>query len=145
MNVPVDPTAPVKSGGEIAIQAPVAAVWEVLTRIGGWPGWQEDVSQARLLGPLEEGAEFRWKAGGVPFRSRIHTLEPHRMFGWTGRTLGASAVHNWWFREEGGGTVVRVEESLRGILPHLLRASFQKMLDAGIEKSLAELRAAAEG
>jgi uncharacterized protein YndB with AHSA1/START domain len=144
MNVEIDRTAPVQSAGEVTVRAPVARVWSVLARIEAWPRWQEDVTAARLLGPLGEGAEFRWKAAGIPFRSRIHTLVEGRMLGWTGRTLGVSAIHNWWFTEADGGTTVRVEESLRGLLPSLFPGFFQRNLDAGIQKSLAELGSAAE-
>jgi hypothetical protein len=44
-----------------------------------------------------------------------------------------------------GGTLVRVEESLEGLLSRLFRTPFQKGLDAGIQKSLSELGMAAEG
>lgn len=144
MNIPVDPSAPVRSEGEIEIAAPPSAVWAVLTGIDDWPRWQSDVTEARLLSALGEGAEFRWKAGGVSFRSRVHTLVAERMFGWTGKTLGASAIHNWTFTEGDGATKVAVEESLRGVLPRLFRGFFQKNLDQGIQKGLHELRSAAE-
>jgi hypothetical protein len=145
MKVPVNPSAPVKATGEIVIAAPASVVWTVLTGIEGWPGWQAAVTEAKLLGPLREGAEFRWKAGGVSFRSTVHTMAEHRMFGWTGRTLGAFAIHNWWFATSEGRTTVTVEESLEGFLPRLLRGWFQRTLDAGIRTNLDELRVAAEG
>ena len=145
MNVPVNPSAPVNARGEIAISAPSGVVWGLLTGIEEWPGWQQAVTEATLLGPLAEGTEFRWKAGGIAFRSRIHTMAERRMFGWTGTTLGASAIHNWWFEDSEGGTTVRVEESLEGVLPRLLRSYFQRNLDAGILTPLDELRVAAEG
>ena len=145
MNVPVNRSAPVKAKGEIVIAAPVSVVWTVLTGIEAWPGWQEGVTEATLSGPLREGAAFRWKAGGVAFHSTVHTMVEHRMFGWTGRTLGAFAIHNWWFTGSDGGTTVTVEETLQGFLPTLLRGWFQRTLDAGIRTSLDELRAAAEG
>lgn len=144
MNVAVNQSAPVRSSTEIQIGTPAASVWEVLTRIDEWPAWQGDVTQAQLTGPLCEGAEFRWKAGGIPFRSKLHTVVPNREIGWTGKTLGTSAIHNWWLQESEGKTVVRVEESLQGFLPALFRSSFQKSLDAGMQKNLRELKAAVE-
>jgi len=66
------------------------------------------------------------------------------MFGWTGRTLGVFAVHNWQFTEQDNAIIVNVEESLRGILPTLLRKYLQENLRKGILKNLIELKAASE-
>ena len=144
MNIPVNQNAPVKSEGVITISAPIDAVWRVLTQIGDWPTWQKEVSEAALQGELKEGAVFRWKAGGIRFTSRVHTVREKTMFGWTGKTFGAAAIHNWTFSEHGGGTTVKVEESLQGFLPSLLRNYFQKNLEAGIARNLEELRSASE-
>lgn len=66
------------------------------------------------------------------------------MFGWTGKTLGASAIHNWVFEKKDEKTIVTVEESLQGLLPSLFRKYFQKNLDAGIITNLKELKSASE-
>ncbi len=144
MNIPINNQAPVKSGSKIEIAAPVGKVWQVLTDINHWPSWQGDVTEAKLNGNLREGAEFKWKAGGLSFISQIHTMHPQTSFGWTGKTIGASAIHNWFFREEAGKTVVTVEESLQGVFPRLFRKYFQSNLDRGVQKNLSELKAAAE-
>lgn len=144
MNIPVNENAPVKSEGAIEIAAPTELVWQVLTGINDWPTWQRDVTESALPGELREGAEFEWKAGGISFRSKIHTMTEKRMFGWTGKTIGASAIHNWRFAEREGTTTVTVEESLQGLFPRLFRTYFQKNLDMGIQKNLEELRSASE-
>ena len=144
MNIPVNERAPVRAQGQITIAAPADTVWQVLARIDDWPGWQSDVTEAHLIGELTEGAEFRWKAGGLSFRSRIHTLRSATELGWTGTTIGASAIHNWFFQEENGQTIVRVEESLQGVFPRLFRKYFQHNLEAGIQQNLADLKRAAE-
>lgn len=144
MNIPVNQIAPVKSEGVISIAAPLDAVWHVLTRIDGWPSWQEDVTDSALQGELREGAVFRWKAGGIRFTSRIHTMKEKTMFGWTGETFGASAIHNWTFSERNGVTTIKVEESLQGFLPSLFRNYFQRKLERGMRKNLEELRSASE-
>ncbi len=144
MNIPINNLAPVKSEGEIEISAPVNQVWQVLTNIDNWPSWQTEVTEAHLLGELEEGTSFKWKAGGLHFSSNIHTIVPKTSFGWTGKTIGASAVHNWYFEEQAGKTVVRVEESLQGVFPRLFSRYFQKNLDKGIQQNLTDLKMASE-
>ena len=121
MNIPINQDAPVKSHGEIVIEASTDKVWQILTKINDWPSWQSEVTESNLNEVLKEGAEFKWKAGGLSFTSQIHTVEQKTRFGWTGKTFGASAIHNWFFKVEGGNTVIRVEESLQGVFPRLLK------------------------
>lgn len=144
MNIPINPDAPVKCQGQIEVSSDLESVWGVLTDIRGWPSWQKAVTAVQVGPEIEEGTAFRWKAGGLSFRSMVHTAEPYKHFGWTGTTFGASAIHNWTFETSGGRTVVRVEESLNGILPTLFRSYFRKSLAAGIHINLEELRIAAE-
>lgn len=144
MNIPVNSKAPVKSGNSIEIDAPIDIVWKVLTEIEKWTEWQKSVTEVKLSEEIEEGKQFNWKAGGLSFKSRIHTMKPKIMFGWTGTTIGASAIHNWKFEEFNGKTKVSVEESLQGVFPILFRKYFQKNLDSGIKMNLEELKIAAE-
>jgi uncharacterized membrane protein len=144
MKITINENAPVKSRNQIAINASIDSVWEILTNINNWKTWQKDVSKAVIYGEVKEGTHFDWKAGGLSFKSEIHTSIPKSMFGWTGTTLGTSAIHNWFFKEEENVTIVRVEESLQGILPKLFTGFFQKNLDSGVVKNLNELKAAAE-
>jgi|WetSurMetagenome_2_1015567.scaffolds.fasta_scaffold00229_9 uncharacterized membrane protein len=144
MNIPINRKAPVKSNGTIEISAPVDTVWRILTEIEDWPQWQKNVTESKPDGRIGEGASFKWKAGGVSFVSKIHTMKPKTMFGWTGRTFGADAIHNWTFENVNGATKVFVEESLQGALPVLLKGYFQKSLDAGVQANLKELKFAAE-
>lgn len=144
MNIPINDKAPVKAKFKIGINAPVETVWRVLTSVNDWPGWQKAVTKVRLNSNLEEGAHFDWSAGGLKFKSVIHTIKTPSSFGWTGKTLGTSAIHNWTLLKQRKQTVVTVEESLQGLLPSLLRNYFQKTLENGMKKSLEELKLAAE-
>ena len=144
MNIQVNQKAPVVSKNEIIISAPVDKVWNILIGIDNWPDWQKNVTEAKLDNEIKEGATFKWKAGGILFSSEIHTMKPKSMFGWTGKTFGASAIHNWTFDEYNGKTKVTGEESLQGVLPTLFKKNFQKTLDAGILKNLEELKTASE-
>ncbi|GJM35844.1 MAG: hypothetical protein DHS20C18_48450 [Saprospiraceae bacterium] len=144
MNIPINKDAPVISQAEIEIEAPIEKVWQILTTINDWPTWQSEVTESNLKGELKEGAAFKWKAGGLSFSSQIHTIEPQIGFGWTGKTFGASAIHNWFFKEKEGKTVLKVEESLQGVFPKFFSGYFQKNLDIGVQKNLQDLKNAAE-
>lgn len=43
------------------------------------------------------------------------------MFGWTGNTIGAHAIHNWYIKNLSNGSEVVVQESLSGWSILLLR------------------------
>ena len=144
MNIPINQNAPVKSKAEIVINAPSEKVWQILTAINDWPTWQSEVTESNLKEELKESTKFNWKAGGLSFTSQIHTIDPKIRFGWTGKTLGANAIHNWFFKDEGEKTIVYVEESLQGVFPSLFKKYFQKNLDDGVRKNLRDLKHAAE-
>lgn len=142
--VPTSQNAPVLSRASTEIAASPKDVWRVLTAIEQWPSWQAAVTSAVLHGHLAEGTAFTWKASGLKFESVLHTMTPKTHFGWTGKTFGAVAVHNWTLTSVDDHTRVVVEESLQGALPMLFRSYFQKNLDAGVQNNLAELKLAAE-
>lgn len=144
MNIPINKNAPVLSKNQIEIDASIDTVWNILTDINNWTKWQKAVAETKLLGEIKEGAKFNWKAGGLSFKSMIHTANPKSKFGWTGTTFGASAVHNWTFIEKNNKTIVKVEESLQGVFPRLFSSYFQKNLDSGIVINLEELKAVSE-
>lgn len=144
MNIPVNKDAPVISDSEIIIDAPKEKVWQILTTINDWPEWQTEVTESNLKGELREGAEFKWKAGRLSFTSKIHTIEPKNKFGWTGETFGASAIHNWFFKDKGEKTIIYVEESLQGVFPLLFKSYFQRNLNEGMKRNLKDLKDASE-
>lgn len=145
MNIPINENAPVKSKNQIEIHAPVDTVWNILTDIKNWNKWQTAVTETIVDEKIEEGIEFEWKAGGLSFKSKIHTSKPYTAFGWTGTTIGASAIHNWTFIKKGNDTtIVIVEESLQGVFPKLFKKYFQSNLDKGVLTNLMELKNASE-
>lgn len=144
MNLSVNREAPVVSGGKILIDAPVETVWRRLSSIDEWPSWQSEMTEAKIQGELEVNQTFLWKASGLSFTSVLHTVDPASRIGWTGRTTGAYAVHNWTLSKDGDKTLVVVEESLQGLFPRLFQGYFQKNLDHGVQKNLDELKKACE-
>ncbi len=144
MNIPINKNAPVISRNQIEIDAPIETVWKSLTDIKNWSKWQKAVTETKVDEKIEEGTNFNWKAGGLSFKSKIHTAKLNSAFGWTGNTIGASAIHNWSFENKGSSTIVTVEESLQGVFPKLFRGYFQMNLDSGVLTNLNELKVEAE-
>ncbi|GAB4146788.1 MAG: hypothetical protein Fur0041_20990 [Bacteroidia bacterium] len=141
MNIPADLNAPVYAKAEIWIHADFETVWKSLTHITQWPQWQKDVTWVEEISTVKEGISFKWKAGGLQFRSKIHTCDKFKgYFGWTGKTFGASAIHNWFLVIENDGVKVMVEESLNGLFPKLLRKKIGRDLSVSMQKSLNEMK-----
>lgn len=128
----INENAPVKCSKTITIDAPGKTVWAVLSNINNWATWQTDISKPRLNGELKPATTFDWKTGGAKIHSTLHTVEPNKELGWTGKTLGTFAIHNWTLTETNGITNVRVDESMEGFLAGLFKKSFNKNLENGM-------------
>lgn len=128
--------APVKCSKSIIIKADSNKVWEVLSDISNWSNWQTDIPKAKLNGNLEAGTTFDWKTGGANIHSTLHTVEPMQEFGWTGKTFGMVAIHNWTLAFTDDHTIVSVDESMEGLLASLLKKTFNKNLEKGMQNWL---------
>lgn len=144
MKVLTNPNAPVKCSKSIVVHAEPAAVWKVLTHIDQWAAWQTDISKPVLNGPLTPGTTFDWKTGGAGIHSTLHTVELNKSLGWTGKTFGMYAVHNWTLTAVPGGTQVEVDETMDGLLAGLFKSSFNKNLARDMQHWLELLKTKAE-
>jgi len=140
----IDRGAPAIADGEIEISAPPATVWAVLADLAAWPTWNRDVRSVTLEGPVESGTVFRWKSGPASLFSRLQVVDEPREIAWTGVTMRIHAVHVFRLSPSEGGTLVRSEESWRGLIPTLFRAYSRRTLRSGIESVLAALKVEAE-
>jgi uncharacterized protein YndB with AHSA1/START domain len=136
----INSKAPVKCSKMVTIRASSERVWAILTDINNWPTWQTDISQSVVHGDVRPGTTFDWKSGGVKINSTLHTVEPYRNFGWTGRSLGMTAIHNWTLMESNGQTIVSVAESMEGFIATLLRRSLNSNIDTGMHNWLTMLK-----
>ena len=116
----------------------------VLTNIDNWATWQTDISKPVLNGPLQPGTTFDWKTGGVGIHSTLHTVAPNSQLGWTGKTFGMYAVHNWTLTSTDGGTLVTVDETMEGLLASVFKTAFNRNLATGMQHWLELLKAEAE-
>jgi len=133
MKKTINHSAPVKCSKSISINAAKEKVWTLVTNIDNWADWQTDISDSRLNGELKPHARFQWKSGGAKIHSTLHTMEPHTYFGWTGRTLGLLAIHNWTLSEKDGLTEIIVDESMEGFMAGLLKKSLNRSLEKGMQ------------
>jgi uncharacterized protein YndB with AHSA1/START domain len=136
----INGNAPVKCTKSITIDASGEKVWKVITNINDWSIWQSEISKPKLNGELKSGTTFDWKTGGAKIHSTLHTVQPNNKLGWTGKTFGMFAIHNWTFTEDNGQTKVIVEESMEGFLAKLLKRSFNKNLEKGMQNWLILLK-----
>ena len=136
--------APVQCTKTIVINAKPEHVWQILTNIDQWSTWQKDISKPVLHGQLVPGSTFDWKTGGVNIHSTLHTVEPFSQFGWTGKTFGMLAIHNWTLKEINGQTEVQVEESMEGFLATFFKKSFNKTLQKGMSNWLLMMKQTCE-
>jgi uncharacterized protein YndB with AHSA1/START domain len=144
MNVLPNFSAPVTTRQRLVIDASPAQVWAVLTDINGWATWQSDIKRPRLNGALQAGTTFDWKSSGAGIHSTLHTVAPAREFGWTGKSLGVFAIHNWTLTPVANGTEVVVEESMQGLLASLFAGALNRGLTTGTVRWLELLKAQAE-
>ena len=132
----INNNAPVKCSKSITIDASSAKVWNVMTNINNWSSWQTDISKPALNGELKPGSTFDWKTGGARIHSTLHTVEPFQNFGWTGKSLGMLAIHNWTLNEIKDQTQVSVDESMEGFFAKLFKKSFNRNLENGMQNWL---------
>jgi uncharacterized membrane protein len=140
----INSDSPVVSAHEIAIDAPIDRVWEVLAAIDRWPTWNPDVKSVSVDGPVEKGSSFRWKAGPGTIRSTLEHVEPPRVIAWSGTTLGIRASHVWRLQALDGRTRASTEESYEGLVARLLRRPLRKTLDKALADGLRHLKTEAE-
>lgn len=140
----VDQTAPLYAKKDTIIFASIDKVWSLLTEINLWPRWQPDVTSAKLEGDLSAGVIFKWKAKGLNITSTIREVEPLKRIGWTGNSIGMSAIHFWSFEPQGNFTRVTTEESLNGWFPGLLKIFDPTFLNKSLSGSLQVLKTEAE-
>jgi uncharacterized membrane protein len=142
--IAVNTAAPVKTEQTIIINAPVEVAWKVFTGINDWSAWQKDITSSKINSPVEPGANFDWKSGGMTIHSTLHTVDRFHMIGWTGKAFGTFAIHNWTFEKEKDHTIVTVEESMEGWLVNLLKKYLQSKLESSTRNWLRFLKTQSE-
>jgi hypothetical protein len=136
----INNSAPVKCSKSITVNANSKIVWVVLTGINRWADWQSQIKNPKLNGELRPESTFDWQTGGAKIRSTLHTVNPEKEFGWTGKAFGLFAIHNWSLAAQNETTIVTVDESMEGFLAKLFQKSFNKNLEKGMIFWLEQLK-----
>ena len=144
VNMTVNQEAPVLQAREIYINTSPERVWEVLTHIENWGVWNERIKKTTLQEELKTGSVFTWKTNGSKIKSEIHTFNINRILGWSGKTFGARAVHNWYLEPTLSGTKVRVEESMEGWAIKLMKKKMNRKLGDDMQYWLNQLKVESE-
>jgi Polyketide cyclase / dehydrase and lipid transport len=142
--VETNESAPAVGSAEIEVVADPDVVWEVLTAIEAWPGWNPDVTSASLEGELAEGSRFRWRSGRTTITSTLERVDRPRLIAWTGRAFGLRAIHVYKLDPYAGHTRVSSDESWEGPVAQIFRRRMQKTLERAMEAGLIYLKEEAE-
>jgi uncharacterized protein YndB with AHSA1/START domain len=140
----INEKAPVVGRSEVEIAATPEVAWKVLTTIGRWPDWNPAVKSVPFEEGVEEGSEFRWKAGPGSIWSVFQDVDPPRRIAWTGSYFSVKAIHVHTFEPSAGGTLVKTEESYDGLVARLFRRRLQQVLDTALDDELRHLKMEAE-
>ena len=112
---------------EIEIEAPLAIVWNIFSRLDEWDDWHTACQSCRLVEGEEmaAGACFSFVVRPFPLpikvKPRITECEPGAKVVWEGERLGIHAVHTWTFQEINGRVTLISHEEFSGPLIWLAR------------------------
>lgn len=143
-NMTVNQEAPVCQTKSIVINANPEKIWSVIADVENWTKWNDAIEKVHLDGELKVQSDFTWTSGGPKITSKVHTFDSFKTLGWTGKTFGARAIHNWHFEEVEGGTKIIVEESMEGWLISLLKKKMNNILEQDMISWLEQLKVECE-
>ena len=106
--------------------APADQVWSWLVRPDRWHTYYGNVRDMKhLSGPwpqIELGSRFSWVTFGFPVTTEVTEFEPFQRLAWTGSgRFGARGHHAWLLEEDSAGTIIRTEETQRGLIVRSMR------------------------
>jgi hypothetical protein len=141
----IDDRAAIKGRREIAVAAPPAKVWAVLSDVPHWDvNLEPGVHDIRVPDGVRTDARFTRVNKGATMKAQFAVVEPERELAWTGSAFGAKVVHRYVLEPRpDGGTRVIVEESMAGPLLALLFYTSAKLTGL-LQTCLATLKTAAE-
>ncbi|MEV8633711.1 SRPBCC family protein [Streptosporangium sp. NPDC051023] len=157
----VDTTARIRYQSDIVIKAPLSTVFKLQTDVERWPTWQAPVLTMKRLdpGPLRKGSRFRWTTPAPPtpttpattlhITSTIRQLQHNTCILWSGPAIGEGVridegVHLWTFTKVKDGVRVHTEETWTGAQVEADVPTATKLLGAGLEAWLRDLKTTAE-
>ena len=136
----INQSAPVKQEKQIVIHATPQKVWKTLTNIEQWKDWNSSIKNAKLNGEIAKGTQFIWHSNGSKIKSMIQITHEDKVFGWTGKTFGGTAIHIWYLEKTAQGTLLKVKESMEGWLVSLFKKKMNEILEKDMLSWLTALK-----
>jgi uncharacterized protein YndB with AHSA1/START domain len=140
----INQEAPVFQTKSIVISEKPEKIWEILTDVESWTKWNNKIKKTQIDEELKIESEFIWTSGGAKITSKVYIFDSYKTLGWTGKTFGARAIHNWHFEKVEGGTKITVEESMEGWLISLMKKKMNIILEEDMMFWLEQLKIESE-
>ncbi len=124
-------TSPRTLSEAVDVDAAPDDVFAVYADVEGWPGWTASMTEVRRLdaGPLRVGSRARVRQPGLPVTIwTVTDLTPGRSFTWERRTAGLRTVGRHLVDTRAGGSRVRAELQLTGLLAPMTAALTGRLL-----------------
>ncbi|MGP6088535.1 SRPBCC family protein [Antarctobacter jejuensis] len=141
----IDTSAPAIGRADIAIDAPIRAVWSVLADLADWPEWNSGVDWISNRVPAQRGTCFEWRAGGLTLQSRLEAVSEPYLLGWSTSGPLFKARHVILLDDRRPVTRVRADTSFRGTYPGLLPGHARRRIEHHLTQTLADLKGVCEG
>ena len=106
----------------VEINAPLATVWGIFSRMEDWKNWNTACENCTLASgtDIAEGVCFNFmlRPYYLPLKvtPKIIKCDPERQVVWAGGRLGIQAEHTFTFKEEGSKVIVTSVEVFRGLM-----------------------------
>jgi uncharacterized protein YndB with AHSA1/START domain len=108
---------------QIDIDAPPAAVWNVIVQAETWPSWYEGAENVQVTSAtnsvLDARATFTWTTMGLDFTSTVTEFQPPFRLSWESRKSTIQGYHAWLIIPRGAGSRLVTEESQHGFMTTL--------------------------
>ncbi len=110
-----------QASAETTTTAEPDSIWALWENAERWSAWNEQIAEARLMGPLAVGATAMVRFKGSPLRLsfRITKLEPGRLLVDEAQLPGVRMGHEHLVEREAGKTTIRHRLFIAGALERL--------------------------
>jgi hypothetical protein len=135
----------IKAEYHVDVESTAERLWDILQDVKSWPEWQGTSFVEPPAAPLQKGSTFTAELGGHNWSVTVTEADRPNRLVWAGRQMGLKVVHEWEFAEAGGRTQAVSRDNMSGWPLLFARPALQKKVSEHDEKSLADLKAKAEG
>lgn len=110
----INAKAPVVVRKKILVQAPIRAIWGLLSDINQWKYWQPEVKNPVLNGPFQAGSHISYTALKLPCILTLKEVVTPKHLAWAGQSGTTVATTIWNLEETPEGVWVKADSSFEG-------------------------------